>query len=253
MSDKQWTTYTMEVNGFEYEAQFSDEAVNNVFLPFIKKLTDIYGQVGRKIIAYLVAPPAVGKSTVSQFIEKLSREHVEYTNIRALGLDGFHFSNAYMDAHFAVIDGSTIPMKMVKGAPETFDLDILQEKIREVRLEGTKWPLYDRIIHDVVPDAIDVEDEIILIEGNYLLLKNPRWTNIRAMADYTVFIKADPELLKHRLIERKIKGGKTQNEAEHFYNTSDSKNVELVLNNSAEPDEIWILQSDGDYVKDDDE
>ena len=109
------------------------------------------------------------------------------------------------------------------------------------------------IIHDVVPDAIDVEDEIILIEGNYLLLKNPRWTNIRAMADYTVFIKADPELLKHRLIERKIKGGKTQNEAEHFYNTSDSKNVELVLNNSAEPDEIWILQSDGDYVKDDDE
>ncbi len=157
-----------------------------------------------------------------------------------------------MNAHFAVVDGSTIPMKLIKGAPETYDLDNLQAKIREVKQEGTDWPVYDRNLHDVIENAISVENEIILIEGNYLLLKNPRWTNIRALADYSVFIKADKELLKTRLIERKVRGGKTQGESEHFYNTSDSKNVELVLNNSAEADETWIVEADGNIIKEED-
>ena len=254
MSEKNWKTYEMEVNGVKYEARFTEEAIEEVFLPFLKKLTEVQARVGRKAIIYIAAPPATGKTMLAQFLEKLSKERIEFTNIRTLGIDGFHYSNAYMDAHFAIVDGSTIPMKSIKGAPETFDVDALQDKIREVKQDDTNWPIYDRNIHDVIPDALSVDDtEIILIEGNYLLLKNPKWTNIRALADYTVFIKADPETLKPRLIERKIKGGKTQNEAEHFYNTSDSKNVELVLNNSAESDETWILLPDGDFEKESDE
>ena len=252
MSEKKWVTSEMEVNGFKYEVKFTENTINNVFLPFLKKLTDVHGQVGRKVIAYLVAPPATGKSTIVQFLEKLSRESAELTPICALGMDGFHYPSSYMDAHFAVVDGSTIPMKSIKGAPETFDVDHLQEKIREVKLEETDWPIYDRNLHDVVEDAISVDAEIILIEGNYLLLQNPRWTNIRALADYTAFIKADSEMLKDRLINRKVRGGKTQEEAEHFYKVSDGKNVELVLNNSAEADETWILEADGDITKEED-
>ena len=250
MSEKKWVTHEMEVNGFKTEAKFSEDAINNVFLPFLKKLTEVHGQVGgRKVVAYLVAPPGAGKTTISQFIEKLSKEHEELTKVKALSIDGFHFTNAYMDAHFAMVDGSTIPMKMIKGAPETYDVDNLQGKIREVKQDEVDWPIYDRNIHDVVPDAISVDAEILLIEGNYLLLKNPRWTNIRVLADYTVFIKADPEMLKTRLIERKVRGGKSQGEAEQFYKTSDSRNVEQVLNNSAEADETWNLEADGDITK----
>ena len=249
MLEKIFKTYELDVSGFKSEAKFTDEAVNEIFLPFLKTLTNLHGQLGRKVVAYLVAPPAVGKSTVAQFLEKLSKEHMELSTIKALSMDGFHFSSSYMDAHFAVVDGSTIPMKYIKGAPETFDVDALQNKIREVKIEEADWPIYDRNIHDVVPDAISVESDVILIEGNYLLLNNPKWTNIRILADYSVFIKADPEMLKKRLIDRKVRGGKTQGEAEHFYETSDKKNVELVLNNSAEADETWILQADGDYIK----
>lgn len=249
MSEKKWVTVEVDNSGFKTEAKFSEDAINNVFLPFLRKLNEVYGQVGRKVIAYLVAPPGAGKTTVSQFLEQLSQEHEELTKIRALSMDGFHYSSSYMDAHFAVVDGSTIPMKTIKGAPQTFDLDKLQEKIRELKQEEADWPIYDRNIHDVVEDAISVDSEIILIDGNYLLLKDPKWTNIRALADYTVFIKADPEMLKPRLIARKVRGGKTQNEAEHFYEVSDGKNVKLVLNNSAEADETWILEADGDITK----
>ena len=253
MSEKNWITFETEANGFKTEAKFTQEAVNEVFLPFLKKLNEVYGQVGgRKVVAYLAGPPGVGKTITAQFLEKLSKERQDLTNIRALSIDGFHFNNAYMDAHFAMVDGSTIPMKMIKGAPETFDLDNLQSKIREIKQEEVDWPIYDRNIHDVIPDAISVEAEILLIEGNYLLLKNPKWTNIRTLADYTAFIKADSEILKTRLIERKVRGGSTQAEAEQFYRTSDGKNVENVLNNSAEADETWILEADGDITKEED-
>lgn len=253
MSEKNWITFEAEANGFKTEANFSEEAVNNIFLPFLKKLTEVYGQVGgRKVIAYLVGPPGVGKTITAQYLEHLSKEHQELTTIRAIGIDGFHFTNDYMNTHFVTVDGTTIPMKMIKGAPETFDLDAMQSKIREVKQEEADWPIYDRNIHDIVPDAISVESEIILIEGNYMLLKDPRWTNIRTLADYTAFIKAEPEMLKTRLIERKVRGGSTQEAAEQFYQSSDSRNVNLVLNNSAEADETWTLEADGNFTKEED-
>ena len=251
MSDKKWKNITMEVNGLKYDVKFNEDTINNVFVPFLKKLTELHGKLGRKIVAYIAAPPATGKTTVTQMLEKLSKERSDLTSICTIGIDGFHYSTAYMKAHFAVINGSTIPMEKVKGAPETYDLDLLQSKIREVRQESTEWPLYDRKIHDVIPDALTVEGDIILIEGNYLLLKDSKWTNIRALADYTVFIKAAPELLKERLINRKVLGGLDRTDAELFYNTSDKNNAELVINNSAEADETWVLQPDGDYLKED--
>ena len=250
MSERNWVTFNTNANGFEIEAKFSQDTVDNVFLPFLHTLTDLHAQMERKIVAYLAAAPGTGKTIIAQYLEKLSQDHSEVDTIKALGMDGFHYTNEYMDAHFAMRDGSTIPMKMIKGAPETFDVDNLQDKIREVKLEDVDWPGYDRTIHDVVQNAISVESEIVLIEGNYLLLNNSKWTNIRVLADYTVFVKADPEILKPRLIERKVRSGKTQNEAEQFYRTSDGKNVELVLNNSVEADETWILQVDGNITKD---
>lgn len=250
MSEKNWINFETEVNGFKLNAKFTEDTINEVFLPFLRKLNEVYGQVGgRKVIAYLVGAPGVGKTTISHYLEKLSKERQDLTTIRAIGMDGFHFNNAWLETHTVEVDGQTVPMKSIKGAPQTFDLDSLMSKIREVKYDEADFPIYDRNIHDVVPDAISVEAEIILIEGNYLLLKDPRWTNIRTLADYTTFIKADPEMLKSRLIERKVRGGMSQEEAEQFYNTSDGKNVELVLNNSAEADETWTVESDGDITK----
>ena len=254
MSEKIWTNLTMDINGLTQEVKFSKTAIEEIFKPFLRKLTELQGMTDRKIIAYLAAPPAAGKTTIAQFLEKLSRENQMFTNIRALGMDGFHYDSEYLKKNKILRDGQEILMNDIKGAPETFDVDSMQIKLREVRQEGTNWNIYDRIIHDVVHDALNVEDDIILVEGNYFLLNEPRWTNIRVLADYTVFIKAAPELLTERLISRKMNTGLTREEAENFYNNSDSKNVERVLKNSAHANETWELQADGDYIKlDDDE
>ena len=250
MPEKNWINFETEVNGFKLNAKFTEDTINEVFVPFLKKLNEVYGQVGgRKVIAFLVGPPGVGKTTISHYLEALSKERQDLTTIRAIGMDGFHFNNEYLETHTVEVEGEVVPLKSIKGSPQTFDLDSLMSKIREVKYDEADWPIYDRNIHDVVPDAVSVEAEIILIEGNYLLLKEPRWTNIRTLADYTVFIKAEPEMLKRRLIERKVRGGMTQEAAEAFYNASDGKNVDLVLSNSAEANETWTLEVDGDITK----
>ena len=247
--EKIWQNLTMNINGLTQEVKFSKTAIDEIFNPFLRKLTELQGWTGRKIIAFIAAPPATGKTTLAQFLEKLSRENQLFTNVRALGMDGFHYDSEYLKKNKILRDGKEILMNEIKGAPETFDVDTMQIKLREVRQEGTNWNLYDRIIHDVIHDAMSVEDDIILLEGNYLLLEEPRWTNIRVLADYTVFVKAAPQLLTERLITRKMKSGLTREEAENFYRNSDSKNVERVLQNSAHANETWELQPDGDYLK----
>lgn len=247
---KNFLTYNMEVNGLWQELKFSESAIEEIFMPFLRELTDLKMTLDRKVIAYLVAPPGAGKTALAQFLEKLSRERSkEVDTIRALGIDGYQFTNAYMNITQIERDGEKILMRDVKGAPETFDIDLLVDKIREARQEGTDWNIYDRRIHDVLPDYWSVEEDILLIEGNYQLLKEAGWTNVRVLADYSVFIEAEPYLLRERLINRKIAGGKSREEATAFYDFSDSKNIERVLKNSARADETWKLLPDGDFEK----
>ncbi len=247
--NKNWQTYKMDVNGLPQEVRFSQGAIKKIFKPFLLKLSELREVTDRKVVAFIAAPPGVGKTTLVQFLEQLSRADMEITPVRALGMDGFHYPSDYLKANKITKDGQEILLNDIKGAPETFDVDTLHEKLREVRQEGTNWNTYDRMLHDVVHDVLSVEDDIILLEGNYLLLKDPRWTNIRVLADYTVFIKARPELLKERLISRKVQGGLSREDAEKFYYASDGKNVETVLKNSATANETWMLQEDGDYFK----
>lgn len=253
MSEKNWITYETEINGLNQEVKFSAEAVEKVFKPFLQKLGELQAMMDRKIVAYIAAPPGAGKTALVQFLEKISREDKFLSPVRALGLDGFHYDSEYLQKNTIELDGKEILLNDIKGAPETFDVDGLQFKLREVRQEGTDWNIYDRKIHDVVHNVLSVEDEIILLEGNYLLLKDSHWTNIRVLADYTVFIKAAPEFVKERLISRKVQGGLSREEAEKFYYASDSKNVERVLKNSSAANETWQLLDDGDFIKLDEE
>ena len=113
------------------------------------------------------------------------------------------------------------------------------------------WPIYDRNLHDVVEDQIKVTKDIILIEGNWLLLKQEPWKSMQQYADYKILILAEEEMLKERLISRKEKGGLTREEAVAWYQNSDSKNVKRVLKNSFRKHLNLLLQveQDNDYLQ----
>ena len=111
------------------------------------------------------------------------------------------------------------------------------------------WPFYDRRLHDVVPDAVAVTAPILLVEGNYLLLDDPAWRGMEH--NYSVFIRAEEESLRERLIERKVRGGLDRAAAEAFYEECDGPNVRLCLSHSLPADMTLRMLGDGRFIQED--
>lgn len=244
---KEMKTYTITVNGLTIEASYNEETVENLFKPFLRKLTAMYRAGGQRIVVFLAAPPAVGKTTLSLFLESLSKSSDEFENVKAIGLDGFHYHADYLAAHTTIRDGEVVEMTRVKGCPETFDAEKLERTLARIHTEDIKWPIYFRNIHDVIEDGDRVTGNIVLLEGNWLLLKDERWAAVRKYADYAVMIQAEEAMLKDRLIGRKMQGGTSREDAEAFYEYSDSRNVTRTLRDSVNWDVCWKVESDGDY------
>ena len=246
---KEWKEYLFKVNGFEMTAIYNEDTIQKVFLPLLKQLQQLQKEKKERIIVFMAAPPAVGKTTLCEFLEYLSKQDQELTNIQALGLDGFHYHSDYINSHDAIVLGEKVPMKQVKGCPETYDTEKLRQKLEKIKTEDILWPIYDRNLHDVVEDQIKVEKNIILIEGNWLLLKEEPWKTMQQYADYKILILAEEEMLKERLISRKKKGGLSREEAVAWYQNSDSKNVTRVLTDSLQGDLLLKVEEDNDYIK----
>ena len=249
MNEKRWRDYEMTVNGLPQHIRYNADTVEGLFLPLLRRLTELQKHENRRILAFLAAPPATGKSTLLLFLAQLAQEHEEFTRVQALGMDGFHHPNRYLETHTILRDGVEIPLKSIKGAPETFDVAHLAAKLAAAKEGATPFPVYDRRIHDVVPDALIAEAPILFVEGNWLLLDEELWRDLRALADYTLRIDAPPAFLRDRLIARKVQGGGSEAEATAFYDASDRKNVERFIAHAGRADEVWQMAADGDFVR----
>ena len=249
MREKEWHTYEMIVNGLPQRIRYNANTVEHLFLPLLRRLTELQRRSGQRCIAFLAAPPATGKTTLAQFLERLSRTEAGLTSVQALGMDGFHYSNRYLAAHTILRDGEKIPLTSIKGAPETFDVPALAAKLGAARESSVTFPVYDRRIHDVVPNAVTADVPILLVEGNWLLLDEEPWSGLRLLADYAVRIDAPAAFLRDRLIARKVQGGLSEAEATAFCEVSDARNVERFAAHAGAADEIWRMEADGDFVR----
>ncbi|MBQ9952053.1 MAG: nucleoside/nucleotide kinase family protein [Clostridia bacterium] len=236
---------SLNINGFTVDACFDDEAVQSIFLPLLRDLSRRQQRLNRRMTVLLAAPPGAGKSTLAAFLEQLSRTEPGLVPVQALGMDGFHFHQDFINAHTVYRGGREIPMRLVKGAPDTFDVPKLRRTLEDMKTKDVLWPYYDRNLHDVVEDAVPVRAPILLIEGNWLLYDHPAWQSLPA--DMRIFIDAQPHLLKDRLISRKIRGGFSREEAQAHYDRSDGPNVILCRENHVPADLCLVMTGEGRY------
>ena len=240
--------YVFDNNGIKITATYSDEEINTVFIPLLGRLSKLHSQKGRRVIVMLAAPPGAGKSTLSSFLEHLSSNVIPDKKVQAIGMDGFHRYQEYLTSHTADVGGKQVLMVDIKGAPVTFDIEKLKDKLCEIASgKNCGWPVYNRLLHNPVEDAVFVDADIVILEGNYLLLDEDGWRDISDYADYTISIKAEPEMLKERLIKRKISTGSPTDRAVEFVESSDMANVKLCLGKTKPADLELDLLKMGEY------
>lgn len=237
----------MVINGLGGEVESNPVLVQELLLPSLRRLTPRPGE--SRAIAMLAGPPGTGKSTLAQLIHQFSTEDGGEV-IDVVGMDGFHYPQSYLDSHHVTIGHERVPLASIKGAPETFDLARLDEFLQRTRTEDVAWPHYDRTVHDVVQGTTPITGRVVVVEGNWLLLEEPRWSDLLRHAAMTIFLGADPLMLRQRLIARKVAGGMPQREAEDFYEASDGPNVQRCLTTSIKnPDLRLAAMPDGTITK----
>ncbi|KAG4085583.1 phosphoribulokinase/uridine kinase [Neocallimastix lanati (nom. inval.)] len=240
--------YKININGLDVDAHYSEANVKEIFIPLLERLTLLQKEKGKRILVILAAPPGAGKSTLCSYLEKLSKETKGVKEIQSIGMDGFHRRQEYLTTHTTIRDGEEILMVKIKGAPETFDLPLLIERIQKVKSgENCGWPIYDRTLHNPVDNVITITSDIILLEGNYLLLKEEGWNDIEKYADYTIVVKADEDLLRNRLIDRKAASGNSIEVATSFVDYSDMVNVRTCLQKSKSANLTLEVLEDSSY------
>lgn len=240
--------FELEVNGFQFMASYSDESIENIFKPLIKHWIDLRKKNQSRLVVLMAAPPGSGKTTLSLMLEKLALDMG--LHLQSIGMDGFHYSNVYLESHTIYKDGKEVSLRSIKGMPETFDVDSLSKFLCDLKSKNPRhWPVYSRLLHNPVNEACPITGDVILVEGNYLLLNHTKWKDLYKYADDTVFIHAKADFLKERLIERKIKGGLLYQDAIAWYEFVDGKNIDIVLNHSLPANIQIYLDNNGYSIK----
>jgi pantothenate kinase len=247
MQEKIWRTCRLMKNGLAHKVQYNQATIDNLFFPFLRHMSKMQQKMGRRMVVFLAAPPGAGKSMLAYFLERLSNTDENLVPVQALGIEGFYYPQAYLNTHDIEQEGRRIPLKNIKGSPETFAVDKLIGKLTDLRTNDVRWPIYDHTTHDVVEEIVTVRRSIVIVEGTWLLLGEKRWQNVRSLADYSIFVNVEPTVLKEWFIRRKIAGGSTIETAVQLYQQKERQKVERCLRKSWPADETWQLLSDGDY------
>lgn len=235
--------YAFCVNGLTIRAEFAPEDTQVIFIPLLERLTKLQQEKNRRIIAFLAAPPAAGKSTLCCYLEHLSRTTPGLTHVQVVGIDGFHYYQDYLDSHTIDRNGETIPLAKIKGAPETYDMQKLRGLLDTLNEENQFWPVYDRRIHNPVENAVEIREKIIILEGNWLLLDEEPWNTLSC--DYSVFLRAGDESQLERIVQRKMMGGFSEKHARQIVRSNDWPNILRCMNHSRRGDLTLAYNKNG--------
>ncbi|WP_241524034.1 uridine kinase [Oceaniglobus indicus] len=185
---------------------------------------------GRRRVVAIAGPPASGKSTLAaRVVEGINRKAGDTAAL--LPMDGFHLDNATLDAR---------GLRQLKGAPDTFDADGFVALVRHVRQGNAdiRYPLFDRAQDRTLPGAgfLPEATPLVVVEGNYLLLRQGAWAGLSNLFDLTVMLAPPLAELEARLIARWRHHGLAPAAAEARARGNDLTNARTVMTESAEAD-----------------
>ena len=197
-----------------------------------KALSDyiIENSEGRKrYIVAIAGPPGAGKSTFSQALLLMLKE--KSIQAKIISMDGFHFDNSIL-ADRNLLDR--------KGAPATFDTaGFIHLMNRLTNFEDdVVIPEFDRNkdLSIAGSSIISTKDKVLIVEGNYLLIEEEPWTELKKTCDQTIFINPGMDTIEQRLLNRWLRHGLDAKDAKKRTLTNDLPNARYVLEKSSDSD-----------------
>lgn len=196
-----------------------------------------------RFLVAIAGPPGSGKTTtahettevVKQYLASGGHDHIgqgralDHRVVSLLSMDGFHKPRSVLD---------TLPNRdeayIRRGAPWTFDVELFVQAVRELRewanagtdadvveeqrrghRDGDRqrsillWPTFDHKSKDPIKNGaiIDGHTQIVILEGNYLLLDEPGWRDVSPLVDLRVFRDVDLNTARDRLARRHVGAG----------------------------------------------
>lgn len=175
---------------------------------------------GRAMLG-IVGAPASGKSTLAERLTSLLGERVA-----SVPMDGFHLSQRQL---------TTLGRSQRKGAPDTFDAHgycALLARIRQAfaTRETVYAPGFYRDLEEPIAASLAVppEAELVITEGNYLLLDESPWPDVAGLLDEIWFLDVASELREQWLLARHQRFGRSEAEALAWMAQTDRPNAERI-------------------------
>jgi pantothenate kinase len=197
----------------------------------LARAESLLAQGGRRLLG-LAGPPGGGKSTLASAL-------AAHLGPRAVvvPMDGFHLANSEL---------ARLGRAARKGAPDTFDaagfVSLLQRLRRPVAGETVYAPEFRREIEEALAGAIAVpaEVELVITEGNYLLLDEGPWRAVRPLLDEAWYVSQPEPLRLSRLLARHVQHGRTPEAAAAWVQATDEPNARRI--EATRPRADWCFE-----------
>lgn len=201
---------------------------------YLVRLRDMLTDGKRKIIG-LVGSPGAGKSTVA-----LALRQAFQSISQIVPMDGYHLANVELER---------LGFAHRKGAPYTFDsagyVDLLSRLRRQGEDEIIYAPEFRREIEEPIAGAIPIfpETQLLIAEGNYLLLNEGHWRKVPDLLDEVWYVDVDDALRVERLARRHEQFGRTREAALAWVLNTDEPNARLIETGKARADLLFRWES----------
>ena len=163
---------------------------------------------GQRHILGITGPPGAGKSTLAQQLASTMPDRAV-----VVPMDGYHLANSELHR---------LGLSQRKGSEPTFDsagyVSLLARLRQPLPGEVVYAPDFRRELKEPVAGAIPVPaaTQLVITEGNYLLLQRGAWASIPPLLDEIWFLELNSEERQKRLLARHIHFGKDEHAARKF-------------------------------------